>query len=74
MDVIRLYPYICKYGKFPVCHPKVCVGADCPPDYLDMEGIIKCKVLPPMRMYHPVIPYKYNSKLMFALCSALPEH
>ena len=21
VDVIILYPYVCKYGKFPVCHP-----------------------------------------------------
>jgi hypothetical protein len=30
VDVISLYPYICKYGKFPVGHPEVNVGADCP--------------------------------------------
>jgi hypothetical protein len=31
VNVISLYPYHCKYGKFPVDQPKVCVGADCPP-------------------------------------------
>ena len=30
VDVISLYPYICKYGKFLVGHPKVYVFADCP--------------------------------------------
>jgi hypothetical protein len=30
VDVISLYPYICKYGKFFVGHPEVYVGADCP--------------------------------------------
>jgi hypothetical protein len=30
VDVISLYPYISKYGKFLVGHPKVYVGADCP--------------------------------------------
>jgi len=30
VDVISLYPYICKYGKFPLGHPKVYVVADCP--------------------------------------------
>jgi hypothetical protein len=30
VNVIRLYPYICKYGKFPLGHPKVYVSADCP--------------------------------------------
>jgi hypothetical protein len=61
VDVICLYPYICKYGKFPVGHPEVYVGADCPPDCVDKEGIIKCKVLPPREQYHPVLPYKSNS-------------
>jgi len=42
--VISLYPYVCKYGKFPVGHHKVYVGASCPPDSLDKEGITKCKV------------------------------
>ena len=68
VDVISLYPYICKYGKFPIGHPKVYVGADCPTDCLARDGIIKCKVLPPRKLYHPVLPYKSNSKLMFPLC------
>ena len=41
VDVISLYPYICKYGKFPLDHPKGYVGADRPPDCLDREGIMK---------------------------------
>ena len=70
VHIISPYPYICTYGNFPLVHPKVYVGADCPSDYLDREGIIKCKVLPPRKLYHPVFPYKSNSKLMFPLCSA----
>jgi hypothetical protein len=70
VDVISLYPYICKYGKIPVGHPKAYVGADCPPDCLDREGIMKYKVLSPRKLYHTVLPYKSNSKLMFPLCSA----
>ena len=50
VDVIRLYPYICRYGKFPVSHQKVYVGADCLLDCLDREGIMKCKVLPPRKL------------------------
>ena len=61
-------PYICNNGKFPVGHPTVYVGADCPPECLPREGIIKCRVLPPRKLYHPVLPYKSNSKLMFPLC------
>jgi hypothetical protein len=54
-------------------HPKVYVGADCPTDCLDREGIIKCKVLSPRKLYHPVLPYKRTSKLMFPLCSACAD-
>jgi len=46
------------------------VGADCPPDCLDREGILKCKVLLSRKLYHTVFPYKSNSKLIFPLCSA----
>jgi hypothetical protein len=56
VDVINLHPYICKYGRFPVGHPEVNVGADCPAECLDKEGIIKCNVLPPRMLYHPFIP------------------
>jgi hypothetical protein len=73
VDVISLYPYICKYEKVPLGHPKVYVGADCPPDCLDREWIIRCKVLPSRKLNHPVLPYKSNSKLMFPLSSACAD-
>jgi hypothetical protein len=28
-DIMSLYPYICKYGKFPTGHPVVRVGDTC---------------------------------------------
>jgi hypothetical protein len=73
VDVISLYPYISKYGKFPVGHPKVYVGVDCPPGCLDREGIIRCRVLPPRNLYHPVLPYKSNSRLIFPLFSTCAD-
>jgi len=42
------------HGKFPVGHPKMYVGADCPPDCLDREMLMKYTVLPHMKVYHPV--------------------
>ncbi|KAF4518576.1 hypothetical protein B566_EDAN015731 [Ephemera danica] len=33
-----------------------------------MEGIIKCKILPPTDLFHPVLPFRINDRLMFALC------
>lgn len=34
----------------------------------EMNGLVKCKVLPPPDLYHPVLPVKANNKLMFGLC------
>ena len=72
-DVITLYPYICKYGKFHVDQKKVYVGADCPPYVFDKEGIMKCKVLPPRKLYHLMLPYMSNYKPMFTLCYACAD-
>ena len=68
-DVISLYPYICKYFKFPIDHPVVHVGDTCKDveACLKMEGLIRCTVVPPKSLYHPVLPYRYNKKLLFCL-------
>ena len=69
-DVMSLYPYVCKYSKFPVGHPTIHVGDTCRDKQamLSKEGLIKCTVLPPKRLYHPVLPYHCNNKLLFCLC------
>jgi len=33
-----------------------------------MEGLIKCTVVPPMDLYHPVLPFRCNKMLLFCLC------
>ncbi|KAK5638854.1 hypothetical protein RI129_013149 [Pyrocoelia pectoralis] len=76
VDVCSLYPYICKYGRFPLKHPEVFVGKECK-NYIDRNGIphgvIKCSILPPQNMYHPVLPVKKHNKLMFPLCMKCVE-
>ena len=58
-DVISLYPFICKYFKFPIGHPIIHIGETyknvdaC----LKMESLMKCTVVPPKNLYHPVLPY-----------------
>ncbi|XP_031634985.1 uncharacterized protein LOC116348215 [Contarinia nasturtii] len=55
-DVTSLYPYINKYGKYPVGTPKVLVGRDLlNRTVFDIEGLIKLDILPPRRLYHPVL-------------------
>ena len=67
--VMRLYQYICKYFKFQIGNLIINVGDACKYKeiYLQMEGLIKCSIVPPMKLYHPVLPYRSNNKL-FCLC------
>ena len=70
-DIMSLYPYICKYFKFPVGHPTILNADECRDinAILAKEGIIKCEVLPPQNLYHPVLPYRSPSgRLLFPLC------
>jgi hypothetical protein len=65
VDFTSLYPYVCKYARFPIGHPEIYKGGDIPNH---IEGLLKCKVLPPPLLFHPVLPFKANSKLLFPLC------
>jgi len=67
VDVMNLYPYICKYFKFPVGHPIIHVGNACKDieACLRTDGLIKCSIVPPERLYHPVLLLRCNNKLMF---------
>ncbi|OXU28863.1 hypothetical protein TSAR_009156 [Trichomalopsis sarcophagae] len=72
IDVCSLYPYIQKYGKYPVGHPDVKIGHECD-KYVgtkleDVEGLVKCRVLPPRDLLYPVLPIHLNNTLMFPLC------
>jgi len=72
VDVMILYPYICKYFKFPVGHPVIHVG-DAYQDaeaMLRKEGLIKCCVLPPQSLYYPVLTFRCNDRLLFCLCKS----
>ena len=48
-DVISVYPFICKYFKFPIGHPIIHIGEICKnvDACLKMEGLMKCTVVPP---------------------------
>jgi len=65
-----LYPYICKYFKFRTGHPIIHAGDACKNKEasLQMKGLIKCSIVPPMNLYHLVLPYRSNNKLLFCLC------
>ncbi|KAI8493979.1 hypothetical protein Bbelb_283260 [Branchiostoma belcheri] len=70
-DFTSLYPCINKYGKYPTHHPKIIVeNFDELSNYF---GVVKCKVLPPRKLYHPVLPDRVGNKLMFHLCRKCAE-
>ena len=69
VDVCSLYPWVNKVGKYPLGHPEIITENF--EDIEKYEGLMKCQLFPPRKLYHPVIPYRPpgpTSKLMFTLC------
>jgi hypothetical protein len=67
-DVMSLYPYICKYFKFPVVDHVLHVGEAC----RDMDAMLekdglKCTILLPTHLYHPVLHFRCKNRLFFCL-------
>jgi G:T-mismatch repair DNA endonuclease (very short patch repair protein) len=81
VDVCSLYPYVLKTRVFPIGHPDIHVGDECSTiigtapnfDFSSLEGLIRCRVLPPRDLFHPVLPYRVRGKLLFALCRSCCE-
>lgn len=71
IDYTSLYPYVQKYGVYPIGHPIILTeNIDINKGYF---GLIKCKVLPPRGLYIPVLPVRINGKLLFPLCKTCAE-
>jgi len=68
VDVMNLYPFICKYRKFPVGHPVVHVGNE--EACLGKQGLIKCTIVPSERFIIPFCP----SVPIRNSCSVFAEH
>ena len=70
----RLYipfPFTNKYGSFPAKHPGILTsGALINRSPREFYDLIKCDSLPPSFLFHPVLPYRAQGKLMFPLCRA----
>jgi hypothetical protein len=71
IDICSLYPTVQCYDDYPVGHPTKIFK---PPTYSSKwYGLIKCAILPPKGLYHPVLPVKNKTKsgaekLAFPLC------
>ena len=71
MDFTSLYPWCNKSTEAVVGHPQIITeNFD---DISSYFGLIKCTVLPPRGLLHPVLPYRTQNKLMFPLCKTCAD-
>jgi hypothetical protein len=71
VDFTSLYPFVNKTARYPIGHPEIITR-----DFDDLSsyfGIAKVKVLPPRRLFHPVLGYRSQGKLTFPLCRKCVE-
>ncbi|GFQ80261.1 uncharacterized protein TNCT_168581 [Trichonephila clavata] len=71
IDFTSLYPWVNKYCEYLVGHPEIITE-----HFQDIDnyfGLVKCKVFPPKNLFHPVLLFRYNGKLMFPLCRTCAE-
>lgn len=77
IDICSLYPWVNKYGKYPVGHPEI-LTEDLQTNIEQYEGFVKCTILPPEELFHPVLPYRCGprgkEKLLFPLCASCAEN
>ncbi len=73
LDFTSLYPFVQSRKTYPVSHPEIIKK-----DFEPIEsyfGLIKCNVLPPRILLHPLNPFKSpQGKLLFAMCLTCAEH
>ena len=71
VDFTSLYPWCNKATYNVVGHPQIITE-----NFSDVStyfGLIKCTVLPPRGLFHPVLPYRTKDKLMFPLCKTCAD-
>ena len=74
VDMVSLYPYVCKYLKLPIGHPVIHVG-DTSQNMQAMllkDGLMKCSILLPRHLYHPVLPFRCNKRCYSASADLVP--
>ena len=74
-DVTSEYPFVNARKDYPLGLPKILLEHQLPQSNDTWKkkqyfGLVKCVVLPPSRLLHPLLPSRQNGMLMFALCAA----
>ena len=74
VDFTSLYPWTNKYCEVPLGHPEILTSEALVNHSIDdFFGMIKCEILPPSFLFHPLLPYRANGKLVFPLCRTCRE-
>ncbi|KAJ8307842.1 hypothetical protein KUTeg_014625 [Tegillarca granosa] len=74
-DLLKRNPLVREfYAKYLVGHPEIITSGLDKINLNDFFGIVKCKILPPRRLFLPVLPVKCNGKLTFPLCRTYTEN
>ena len=71
-DFTSLYPHVNRCKALPIGHPRI-ITENFDEDISNYFELIKCTVLPPRGLFHPVLPYRTQGKLMFALCKTCAD-
>ena len=72
VDFTSLYPHVNRSKTVPTGHPEI-ITENFDEDVSNYFGLIKCTVLPPRGLFHPVLPYHAQDKFMFALCKTCAD-
>lgn len=67
VDFTSLYPWVLKTKIYPTGHPTI-YTENFPP-VNEIFGLITCRIVPPKCLLYPVLPTKFNGKLLFGLCN-----
>ena len=64
----------------PLRHLEIYVGSECQKltngnnnNLSNVRGLVEVTVLPPRKLFLPVLPYKMHNRLLFALCRTCAE-
>ena len=69
VDVTSLYPWVNKTKEYPLGHPEI-IFEPADQNIANYFGIALVTILPPRRLFHPVLPVRHGEKLTFPLCMA----
>ena len=69
VDITSLYPWVLSACDFPVGDPDVLIN-QAPSDLCNWFGFAQCEVLPPRKLFIPVLPIRdAKGRLVFGLCN-----